>query len=93
MKVIKASNKTNLEHIKIMRVFKFRKMQKNETNFLEVTGHRLPIYLFKVNNEKTRTLSEIYSKLTIKTQERRKLTDFAHCPGVSISSFEQVNTG
>ena len=43
------------------------------------------IYLFKVNNRNTRTMCGIYSKLTIKT------TDFAHCSGVSIVDFEQVN--
>ena len=30
------------------------------------------IYLLKVNNENTRTICEIYSKLTIKTPERRQ---------------------
>ena len=38
------------------------------------------IYLFKVNDGSTRVMSEIYSKLTVKTQS-----------GVSIVGFEQEN--
>ena len=38
--------------------------------------------MFKVNNKNTRTRCEICSKLTIKTPERRQITN-----------FEQVNTG
>ena len=48
------------------------------------------IYLFKVNNGSTRAISEICSKLTIKTPEL--WTDFTHCSGVFIVDFEQVNT-
>ena len=33
--------------------------------------HPANIYMFKVNNRNTRTRCEIYSKLTIKTPERR----------------------
>ena len=46
-------------------------------------------WLFKVNNRNTRTRCEIYSKLTIKTPERRQWRRF----GVSIVNFEQVNNG
>ena len=47
------------------------------------------IYLFKVNNKKTRTRCEIYSKLKEKTPERR------HWPhsGVFIVNFEHVISG
>ena len=48
------------------------------------------MYLFKVNNENTRTLYKIYSKFTIKTTERRPWT---YSSGVSIVDFEQVNGG
>ena len=45
------------------------------------------IYSLKVNNEITRTMCEIYSKLTIKTPERR------HRRGSGIFSvnFEQIS--
>ena len=42
------------------------------------------IYLFKVNNRNTEKRCEIYSKLTIKTPERRQFFSF------SIVDFEQV---
>ena len=53
-----------------------------EINFIPVG-----IYLFKVNKGNTRTMCEIYSKLTIKTPERR------HWPlsGVFIVNFEQIS--
>ena len=41
-------------------------------------------YMFKVNNRTTRARCEIYSKLTIKTPERR-------CSSVFIVNLEQVN--
>ena len=44
------------------------------------------IYLFKVNNEKTSTMGEICSKLTIKTPKQRR-------SGISIVGFEQVLAG
>ena len=34
------------------------------------------IYLFKVNNENNKILCHIYSKLTIKTSDKRQLTLF-----------------
>ena len=46
-----------------------------------------PSYMFKVNNRNISTRCEIYSKLTIRTPERR------HCSSVSIVIFEQVNAG
>ena len=58
------------------------------------------IYLFKVNNRNSRKRYEIYSKLTIKTTERRYwrrsgvLINFEHISHVSsvfIVDFEQVN--
>ena len=42
------------------------------------------IYLFKVNHRNTRKTCEIYSKLTIKTQERRH----GRHSGVFIVNFE-----
>ena len=36
------------------------------------TNHRAYIYLFEVNNRNTRKCSEMCSKLTIKTPERRQ---------------------
>ena len=44
------------------------------------------IYFFKVNNGKTRTMCEIYSKLTIKTPERRHWRRSS----VFIANFEQI---
>ena len=46
--------------------------------------------MFKVNNRNTRTRCEIWSKLTIKTSERRYFTP---CSSVFIVNFEQVNAG
>ena len=46
--------------------------------------------MFKVNNRNTRTRCEIWSKLTIKTPERRYFTP---CSSVFIVNFEQVNAG
>ena len=55
------------------------------------------IYLFKVNNGNSRKVSEICSKLTIKTPEGSQrlcklLTDFIYCSGLSTVDFEKVNT-
>ena len=60
-------------------------------------------YMFKVNNRYTRTKSEISSKLTIKTPERRQwrcagvfVVNFEHftpCSSVSIVNFEHVIVG
>ena len=58
--------------------------------------------MFKVNNEDTGAMCEIYSKLT--NDDVNKFvtlfgwlhglsTDFTHCPRVSIVEFEQVNAG
>ena len=44
-------------------------------------------YMFKVNNRNTRTRCEIYSKWTIKTQERRHW----HRSGVFIVNFEHIS--
>ena len=46
--------------------------------------------MLKVNNRNTRTRCEIWSKLTIKTPERRYFTP---CSSVFIVNFEQVNAG
>ena len=46
--------------------------------------------MFKVNNRNTRTRSEICSKLTIKTPERRYFTPYS---SVFIVNFEQINAG
>ena len=63
----------------------------NETIFSKNTIISAGIYLFKVNNRKTRTMCEICSKLTTKIPERRqwrRRTLFC----VSIVDFVQVNT-
>ena len=44
-------------------------------------------YLYKFNNENTRTICEIYSKLTIKTAEQRH----RRCSGFFVVNFEQVS--
>ena len=44
--------------------------------------------MFKVNNRNTRTRCEIWSKLTIKTPERRYFTP---CSIAFVVNFEQVN--
>ena len=44
-------------------------------------------YMFKVNNRKTRTRWEIFSKLAIKTPEQRQW----RCSGVFIVNFEHVS--
>ena len=46
--------------------------------------------MFKVNNRNTRTRCEIWSKLTIKTPERRYFTP---CFSVFVVNFELVNAG
>ena len=51
------------------------------------------IYSFKFNNRNTRTVCEIYLKLTISTSKRRHWTDCTHISGVSFVDFEQVNAG
>ena len=45
------------------------------------------IYLFKFNNGNNKAISEICSKLTIKTLERHQW----HCSGAFIVNFEQVS--
>ena len=45
------------------------------------------IYLFKLNNRNTKIRCEIYSKLTIKTPERRHW----HRSGVFIANFEHIS--
>ena len=52
-------------------------------NFINQTG----IYLFKVNNRNTRTMCEIYSRLTIKTPER----SYWLRSGVFNVNFEQIS--
>ena len=60
--------------------------------------------MFKVNNRNTRGRSEIWSKLTIETPERRQwrrsgvfIVNFEHISQVVLSvssvNFEQVNAG
>ena len=57
------------------------------------------IYLFKVSNENTRLMCEIWSKLIMKTLEQLEYfnsclwTNFTRCFGVFIAQFEQVNVG
>ena len=58
-------------------------MEVSNANF-EKTFDWSDIYLFKINNGKTIAMRELYSKLTIKTPERRHWRRF----GVFIVSFE-----
>ena len=52
------------------------------------------IYLFKGNRGNTRTMGEIYSKLTIKTLEHGvKSKDFTYFSSVSIVYVEQLKSG
>ena len=51
------------------------------------TEHPAGIYLFKVNNWNVRKVCEIYSKIIIKTPERRQ----RHRSGVFIVDFEQIS--
>ena len=44
------------------------------------------IYLLKVNNRNTRTRCEIFSKLTIKLQERRRRRS-----GIFVVNFENIS--
>ena len=46
-------------------------------------------YMYKVNNRNTRTRCEIYSKLAIKTLERRHCRSF----DVFTVNYEQLNAG
>ena len=52
-----------------------------------MTKDPVSIYLLKVNNRNTRTRSEICSKLTIKTPERRQWRR----SGVFIVNFEHIS--
>ena len=54
---------------------------------MEVEVGAAGIYLLKVNNRNTRTRCEIYSKLTIKTPERRQWRR----SGVFIVNFEYIS--
>ena len=56
--------------------------------------------MFKVNNESTKTICEIWSKLTIKTPKWRQrrfgvfivnFEQIPHCSTVSFDNFEQDN--
>ena len=57
---------------------KFRITMEDMCTFMEPSASsQYPVgnYMFKVNNRNTRTRCEIYSKLTIKTPERRQTLD------------------
>ena len=54
---------------------------------MEVEVGAAGIYLLQVNNRNTRTRCEIYSKLTIKTPERRQWRR----SGVFIVNFEYIS--
>ena len=58
-----------------------RAEQKSHSSFPAV------IYLLKFNNRNTRTKSEIYSKLALKTPERRQW----YRSGVFIVNFEHIS--
>ena len=75
--------------------FQFPDLQPN--SFVKIS---VGINSFKVNNETTKTMYVICSKLMIKTPERRQSGAFivnfeqvSHSFGVSIVDFEQVSAG
>ena len=90
---------------KIPRINKnIHNMNKNDKGLDDAkynTNYPANIYLFKVNNRSTRKRSEICSKLTIKTLDRRQASFdvfivnlehyFKSFSGVSIVYQEQVN--
>ena len=49
-----------------------------EVNRQQTAASSRHTYLLKVNNRNTRTRCEIYSKLTIKTTERRHIVNFEY---------------
>ena len=63
------------------------KIKKPFTNLVKRIHHAAVIYLLKVVNTNTRTRCEIFSKLTIKTPERRHW----HHSGVLIVNFENIS--
>ena len=56
-------------------------------NFTSWSAIPADIYFLKVNNRNTRTMCEIYSKLTIKPPERR----YWRRSGVFIVNFEHIS--
>ena len=84
----------------ISRLLKSLRSAVHDELFNGRTKNPVNIYLFKVHNRNTRKRSEICSKLTIKTPDRRQwcrsgiLTNFehiSHLPSVFVVNFEQVN--
>ena len=59
-------------------------VRKSKANTFDESIKPAVIYLLKVNNRNTRTRCEKYSKLTIKTPERRQW----HCSGIFIVNFK-----
>ena len=57
------------------------------TGSKELNEYPASIYLFKFNIKNTRTMCEIWSKLTIKTPERRHWSR----SGVFIVNYEQIS--
>ena len=71
--------------------------------FCKHANYLADIYLLIVNNGNAKAMSKIFSKLTIKTPERRQwrrsvvfianFEQISHSSSVSIVGFEQVNAG
>ena len=68
-------------------VIKWEKHGRVVQSTVKKTSIQVAIYLFKVNNKKTRTMSEICSKLTIKKPEWCQWRRY----GVIIFNFEQIS--
>ena len=62
-------------------------MKDSMNNLMNNSINQTGIYLFKVNNRNTRTMWEIYSRLTIKTPEQ----SYWLRSGVFNVNFEQIS--
>ena len=90
---------TPLKHQKTSSFYVFREYWRRPVTWSNILAN---IYLFKFNNRETRKKSEMYSKLTIKTPDRRQwrlsgvfIVNFEHIShsifSVSIVDFVQIN--
>ena len=84
---LKKSQVQNSLHVTLQRLF--RKVMKTlqRPHYFSKHGNPVGIYLLKINNRNTRTRSEICSKFTKKTPERRPQRRY----GVFIVNFENIS--